>query len=106
MTDPPVRPRVPTTIDCERAVRRLWDFIDGGLPLVAREEVDVHLTTCELCARRFAFARTIKEELAKLGGAVSVCDVDEGRRAQLSRRIRAALHGGARADVGNRTDGA
>ena len=98
MTDRPARPRVPTAIDCERAVRRLWDFVDGGLPLVAREEVDVHLTTCELCARRFAFARTIKDELAKLGGAVSVADVDEGKRPELSRRIRAALHSAHLAD--------
>ena len=73
MSDQPAPPRVPTAIDCERAARRLWDFIDGGLPLVAREEVDMHLTTCELCARRFAFARTIKDELAKLGDSCFGC---------------------------------
>lgn len=105
MSDHPAPPPLPTAIDCERAVRRLWDFIDGGLPLVAREEVDMHLTTCELCARRFAFARTIKDALAKLGGAVSIADVDEGKRAELSGRIRAALHS-VQADDGETSDDA
>ena len=95
----------PTGIDCERAVRRLWDYIDHGLPTVAREEVDVHLTTCELCARRFAFARTMKDELAKLGSALSLADIDEIRRAELSRRIRTALRS-ARPDDGDRAAGA
>ena len=81
----------PTAIDCEKAVRRLWDYIDRGLPWEAREEVDMHLTTCELCARRFAFARTMKDELAKLGGALSLAAIDEIRRNELNRRIRAAL---------------
>ena len=101
MTDHSAEPR-PTVIDCEQAVRRLWDYIDHGLPTVAREEVDVHLTTCELCARRFAFARTMKDELAKLGSALSLADVDEVRRAELSRRIRVALRS-ARPDDDDRT---
>ena len=105
MTGQPAETRRPTAIDCERAVRRLWDYIDSGLPLVAREEVSVHLTTCELCARRFAFAKAIKDELAKLGGAVSLANVDEVRRAELSRRIRTALHS-AQPDAGERTGGA
>jgi len=104
MTDQSAESR-PTVIDCEKAVRRLWDYIDQGLPVVAREEVDMHLTTCELCARRFAFARTMKDELAKLGNALSLADVDEIRRAELSRRIRTALRC-ARSDDGDRTAGA
>lgn len=91
MTDRPAATRLPTAIECETAVRRLWDYVDGGLPLVARAEVDVHLVTCELCARRFAFGRTIKAELAKLGGALPLADIDEVRRDELSLRIRAAL---------------
>ena len=42
-------------LDCEHAVRRLWDYLDGRLPNLAREEVEAHLATCELCTSRFAF---------------------------------------------------
>ena len=105
MTDRSAESALPTTSDCERAVRRLWDYIDRGLPAVTREEVDVHLTTCELCARRFAFARTMKDELAKLGGALSLADIDEIGRAELRRRIRAALRS-ARSNDGEGTVGA
>lgn len=106
MTGQPAVTRLPTAIDCETAVRRLWDYIDRGLPPVAREEVDAHLTTCELCARRFAFARAIKDELAKLGNGLSLAGIDEGRRAELSRRIRTALRSGQPGDGARSDDGA
>ena len=104
MSGQPAETRLPTAIDCERAVRRLWDYIDRGLPPVAREEVDAHLVTCELCARRFAFARTIKDELAKLEGALSLVDLDDVKRGELSLRIRTALRSAQR-DDGARSDG-
>jgi anti-sigma factor RsiW len=100
MTERSAPTSAPTTDDCEHAVRRLWDYVDRGLPAVARDEVDAHLTTCELCARRFAFARTMKNELAKLGSALSLADTDEIGRVELSRRIHAALRR-ARSDDGN-----
>ena len=71
MTGQPAEARLLTAIECETAVRRLWDYVDSRLPRVTRDEVDVHLATCELCARRFVFARTIKDELAKLGRELS-----------------------------------
>jgi anti-sigma factor (TIGR02949 family) len=49
---------------CERAVRRLWDYLDGRLPGIARGEVEAHLATCERCLRRFDFARTMRRVLA------------------------------------------
>jgi anti-sigma factor RsiW len=49
--------------DCEHAVRRLWDYLDGRLPDVAREEVEKHLATCEGCPPRFAFAEKMQHAL-------------------------------------------
>ena len=88
--DTPVR----TAIDCETTVRRLWDYIDKGLASLSHAEVETHLATCALCARRFAFANIMKDELAKLGNA-SLRNIDETARAELSSRIRASLRGRA-----------
>jgi len=105
MTDEFAETPAPTSDDCESAVRRLWDYVDRGLPAAARDEVDAHLATCELCARRFTFASSLKDELAKLGAALSMTEIDEVGRAALSRRIRAALRG-ARPGEDNRSAGA
>ena len=85
---------VPTAIDCETTVRRLWDYIDKGLASLSHAEVETHLATCSLCARRFAFARIMKDELGKLGSP-SLRTTDETARAELSSRIRASLRGRA-----------
>ena len=53
----------PSPSDCEHAIRRLWDYLDGRLPELAHDEVNAHLATCELCAARFAFARTMLHAL-------------------------------------------
>jgi len=95
--------RPPTAIDCETAVRRLWDYVDHGLHAVARDEVDMHLATCALCARRFAFARTMKDELATLGHGLPLADDDDTRRTQLSQRLRAALRSARPGDGGGRS---
>jgi anti-sigma factor RsiW len=83
---------MPSAIDCETTVRRLWDYIDSGLTSLSGEEVETHLATCALCARRFAFARVMKDELGKLSSA-SLWNIDETARADLSSRIRASLRG-------------
>jgi len=43
-------------IDCETAVRRLWDYLDGGLDAPTRGEVQQHLATCAKCPPHFSFA--------------------------------------------------
>jgi anti-sigma factor RsiW len=57
----PVASPVPAApISCETAVRRLWDYLDGGLAAPARGEVEAHLATCADCPPHFAFsARTL-----------------------------------------------
>ena len=43
--------------ECERIVRRLWPFLDDGLPESEREEVTRHLEQCSDCLSHFDFAR-------------------------------------------------
>ena len=81
----------PQAIECETAVRRLWDYVDGRLPRVAFDEVRAHLSTCSPCTSCFAFARAMKDSLGELGSAEALSELDvEGHRA-LNARIRDAL---------------
>jgi anti-sigma factor RsiW len=88
MTSPDVGPDAyPASIDCETAVRRLWDFLDGRLPDIARAEVEAHLATCELCPPHFDFARAMRGALAA-SSPTALSDDDEVR---LLERVRSAL---------------
>jgi len=77
----------PAPIDCETAVRRLWDFLDGRLPDIPRAEVETHLATCERCPPHFDFARTMRGALA----TSSPPPVAEDDEARLAERVRSAL---------------
>jgi anti-sigma factor RsiW len=78
---------VPDPIDCEAAVRRLWDYLDARLPPSARDEVEAHLAVCEYCPPHFSFAREMQATLAA-SAAPMVTDAEE---AELRDRVRAAL---------------
>lgn len=65
LSNAPATAPTPTPIDCETAVRRLWDYLDDRLLGLAREEVEAHLATCEMCARRFTFAARMQRTLAE-----------------------------------------
>ena len=77
----------PEPIDCETAVRCLWDYLDGRLPSGARGEVEAHLAVCESCPPHFAFAKEMRATLATSGVPV-ITDAEE---AELRERVRAAL---------------
>jgi anti-sigma factor RsiW len=77
----------PEPIDCETAVRRLWDYLDGRLPSGKREEVEAHLAVCEYCPPHFSFAREMQAALAT--SATPIITDDE--EAELRERVRAAL---------------
>lgn len=77
----------PAPIDCETAVRRLWDYIDGRLPAIARDEVEAHLTTCRRCPPHVAFARRMRGALAAAGAPPVLADEE----ASLRNRVRGAL---------------
>lgn len=85
-------------IDCETAVRRLWDYLDGRLAPWARDEVDVHLDACAACPPHFAFAKAIRDALA--ASTPTVATADEVR---LRERVRDALRRHATVDAA-RTD--
>lgn len=77
----------PSPLDCATAVRRLWDYLDGRLPPLAREEVDAHLATCAHCPPHFEFAERMKASLGKMV-VPSISNEDEAR---LRDRVRGAL---------------
>ena len=77
---------VPAAIDCETAVRRLWDYLDNRLPAISHGEVEAHLATCAYCPPHFVFARTMQGALA--ASTPAAADTDEDR---LRERVRAAL---------------
>ncbi len=52
---------VPSLIDCETAVRALYDYLDGRLPDATTSAVQGHVETCRNCASHFTFARRLIE---------------------------------------------
>ena len=80
--------------DCEAIVRRLWDYVDGRLPIGDRHAVDAHLAACASCPPHFGFARRLREAIAASAPAVSRDD-----ETRLRARLRRAL---ASAGLGDR----
>ncbi|HEY5061749.1 MAG TPA: anti-sigma factor [Gemmatimonadaceae bacterium] len=85
-TVPPARV---TPVDCETAVRRLWDYLDGRLTEIARDEVEAHLATCALCPPHFEFAIQMRTALA----ASAEPPLEAADDAHLRERVRKALAG-------------
>jgi anti-sigma factor (TIGR02949 family) len=84
--------KTPATIDCEHAVRQLWDYLDGRLPDEAREEVAAHLASCDPCTSHFNFERSFLESVRTLRRG-------DAEFSSLRERVRAAVRksdGGAR----------
>jgi anti-sigma factor RsiW len=76
-----------TPIDCETAVRLLWDYLDGRLSAMAKQEMDAHLAVCERCPPHFVFARSLQRALA----ASASPGISPDEEARIRERIRAAL---------------
>ena len=53
-------------IDCEQALRKLFDFIDHELDDDERDAVQRHLSTCRSCYSRANFERRLKDKLHEL----------------------------------------
>lgn len=56
-------------IDCEEALRRLAEYLDGEEDGVARAELQQHLETCRSCYSRAEFERGLRSRLRELGHA-------------------------------------
>lgn len=54
----------PRPIDCDTAVRRLWDYLDEELDAERFAEVEAHVATCHDCASHVAFSRTFLQAVA------------------------------------------
>ena len=62
-----------STIPCEEASARLFEFLDGELEGVSEEEVRHHLEVCEACYPRVQFEKHFLEALrgSRNGGRAS-----------------------------------
>ncbi len=54
-------------IDCEEALRRLFEYLDRELDAARHAEVEQHLHTCRACYSRAEFERRLKGRLGALG---------------------------------------
>lgn len=71
------------TIDCEEALRRLFDYIDAELAGEPQREMEHHLERCRICFSRLEFEKRLKAHTADLGR--------EPVSEDLERRVRALL---------------
>ena len=51
---------------CERALKRLVEFVDGELPEGEHSGVEQHLRICRDCCSRMEFESRLKERLSAL----------------------------------------
>lgn len=76
------------TVDCEGALQRLWDYLDGRLPGASGGQIAAHLEKCPPCARHYTFERSFLE-------AVRSLRCDEPGFDTLRDRVKAALRADA-----------
>ena len=53
-------------IDCEQALRQIFDFLDHELGAADHEAMHRHLETCKSCFSRMDFERRLKDKLKAL----------------------------------------
>jgi anti-sigma factor (TIGR02949 family) len=51
-------------IDCEQALRRIFEFIDHELDGAERDAMERHLSTCRSCFSRADFEKRLKGKMA------------------------------------------
>lgn len=60
---------MPSQIECEEAIARLLEYLDGELDETARGQVERHLETCRGCFGRSEFERRLRNLVAETGSA-------------------------------------
>jgi anti-sigma factor (TIGR02949 family) len=73
-------------IDCERALSRVWAYLDGALSPAEAEELERHLSICSGCDRAHEFERRLLEAV-RTGERRR----PDPRLTALAERIRAAI---------------
>ena len=76
-------------IDCDTAVRRLWDYLDGELDASRLTEVEQHLATCAACSEHVAFSRAFLRAINSAGAPLSDAASDEALRQRVVARLAA-----------------
>lgn len=56
-------------IECEEAIRKLLEYLDGELDEGSQSQVEKHLETCRGCYSRAEFERRLRGLVAKTGSA-------------------------------------
>jgi anti-sigma factor (TIGR02949 family) len=74
-------------IDCNAAMRQLWDFLDGELTDERMAAVRTHLDRCKGCVPYAEFERAFLEALS---GCKSTQCAPEGLRRKIFERLREA----------------
>ncbi|HEY0930151.1 MAG TPA: zf-HC2 domain-containing protein [Gemmatimonas sp.] len=66
-------------IDCEAAMRRLWDYLDEELDAARLAEMEAHLSNCADCTSHVQFARAFLKAVrqAALGDGGSRDRIDD-----------------------------
>ena len=54
-------------INCEEALRRLFDYLDVELSDERQREIEHHLARCRSCFSRLEFEKRLKAHTAELG---------------------------------------
>lgn len=70
-------------IDCEEALRRLFDYLDAELSGEPQREVEHHLARCRSCFSRLEFEKRLKAYTADLGHEPVSRDLEQRIRALL-----------------------
>lgn len=65
-TDDPANGLQPSPIDCEVALRQVFEFIDSELSDNDRDAMNAHLKTCQSCFSRVEFEKLIKSKVNAL----------------------------------------
>jgi mycothiol system anti-sigma-R factor len=74
-------------MNCQDALKNLYEFIDRELDTATEQEIQAHLKHCDGCLGKFEAERLFKEMLqAKAGGE----KVSEEQRARILARIESA----------------
>jgi|APMI01.1.fsa_nt_gi mycothiol system anti-sigma-R factor len=76
-------------IDCDTAVRRLWDFLDGELDPTRLSEVEQHLATCAACSEHVEFSRAFVRAIHDAAAPAASAQLDDALRQRVIARLTA-----------------
>jgi anti-sigma factor (TIGR02949 family) len=71
------------TINCEEALRRLFEYIDAELAGEPQREMEHHLERCRSCFSRLEFEKRLKVHTAELGQEAVSEDLEQRVRGLL-----------------------